>query len=284
MLERTQKFDPRQHMQRQDFEVFHYQDPKQAGVEVHHHDFYEVYFFLRGKVEYRVEGRIFRLEPGDLLLINPMELHQPVIQGESSVYERIVLWIGREYLESLSREDIDLTRCFDISLPTHTNLLRLTSAQRTKVLGFLGEMVRERYDGGYGSELCASGIFLRFMVELNRIAMNRSAAGDREEETSPLVTEVLSYIGDHYDEELTLEGIAQQFYVSKYHLSHEFRRVVGTGVYRYIVLKRLVIARQMLSEGISPGVVCTACGFGDYANFYRAFKAQYGTGPRGFSS
>ena len=41
MRERAQRFDPRQHMHRPDFEVFHYRDPRPAGVEVHHHDFYE---------------------------------------------------------------------------------------------------------------------------------------------------------------------------------------------------------------------------------------------------
>ena len=68
--------------------------------------------------------------------------------------------------------------------------------------------------------------------------------------------------------------------MSKYHLSHEFSRVVGTGVYRYIMLKRLLIARQMLSGGVAPGTVFSSCGFGDYANFYRAFKSQYGISPR----
>jgi len=72
--------------------------------------------------------------------------------------------------------------------------------------------------------------------------------------------------------------------VSKYHLSHEFSSIVGTSVYRYIMLKRLLIAKQMLSSGISPGAVCINCGFGDYANFFRAFKAQYGISPRDCAS
>ena len=51
MRERSQRFDPRQTMQSDTFEVFHYKEPKPDTVEVHHHAFYEVYFLLRGQVE-----------------------------------------------------------------------------------------------------------------------------------------------------------------------------------------------------------------------------------------
>lgn len=283
MRERTQRFDPRQNMRRPDFEIFHYQDTNPSDIDVHHHDFYEVYFFLRGDVEYRVEGRIYHLQPGDLILINPMELHQLIVRSENAPYERIVLWIDKAYLERFSSEHTSLTRCFDNALPTHSNLLRPTTAQMADIRQRLGELIRETYRGGYGSDLCAAGILLQFMVELNRLAQHSGEQIPSQEVASPLVAQVLAYINDHYNEELSLEGLAQRFYVSKYHLSHEFSRVVGTGVYRYIVLKRLLIAKQMLSAGVAPGVVYAHCGFGDYANFYRAFKAQYGISPRACS-
>lgn len=280
MQTNAQRFDPRQTMYRQNYEIFHYREPRPDLVEVHHHDFYEVYFFLGGKVEYWVEGRVFPLEPADLLLINPMELHRPILHSESSLYDRIVLWIDKTYLENLSAgRDITLNRCFDNSLPTHTNLIRLTSAQKQSITLRLEELVRESYSNEYGSSLMADGILLQFLVELNRIAL-QSDVDDAKSESSPLVVRVLSYINEHYQEELTLEGIASHFYVSKYHLSHEFRGAAGCGVYRYIILKRLLVARQMLMNGRAPVEVCADCGFRDYTNFYRAFKSEYGVSPR----
>lgn len=280
MRERTQRFDPRQNMHRTNFEIFHRQDPRPASVEVHHHDFYEVYFFLGGRMDYRVEGRIYHLEPGDLLLINPLEFHQPITDPGDAVVERIVLWISKTYLEQFSTGELSLTRCFDNALRPHTNLLRPSPAQRADITLRLGELIRERYGQEYGGELCAEGILLQFMVELNRMALRSAAAQDAQQETSPLISKVLTYINAHYNEDLSLEGLAQRFYVSKYHLSHEFSRIVGTGVYRYIMLKRLMIAKQMISNGVSPGIAYSNCGFSDYANFYRAFKAQYGISPR----
>lgn len=278
MRARAQHFDPRQTMQRQDFEIFHYREPKPDEVEVHHHDFYEVYLFLGGEAEYWVEGRIFHLQPGDLLLINPQELHRPLLKSGAAVYERIVLWIDKKYLNSLSSE-VDLTSCFDSTLPTHTNLLRPTSIQRSDIISRMGDLVRECYGTDYGSRLCASGIFLQFMVELNRMALVSDNRFEEREHQSQLVSNVLTYINEHYNEDLSLENIATRFFVSKYHLSHEFTHAVGVGVYRYIILKRLLTAKQMLTDGMAPGEVYGKCGFGDYTAFFRAFKAEYGISP-----
>lgn len=286
MREQAQHFDPRQTMCRQDFEIFHYREPRPDEVAVHHHDFYEVYLFLSGEAEYWVEGHVFHLQPGDLLLINPLELHRPILKPSvpvnaptnTPIYERIVLWIDKNYLESLGGE-ISLTHCFDNTIPTHTNLLRPTSVQCSDIISRMSSLVRECYGNDYGGRLCASGIFLQLMVELNRMALTSDMRFEEREEQSRLVSQVLSYIGAHYNEDLSLEGLAAQFFVSKYHLSHEFTRDVGVGVYRYIILKRLLIAKQMLTGGMPPGEVYSKCGFGDYTSFFRAFKAEYGISP-----
>ena len=64
MLKKPQSFDPRQKMNNFSFEVFHYRDPKPTEVEVHHHDFYEVYNLLAGEVKYWVDGKVYHLRPG----------------------------------------------------------------------------------------------------------------------------------------------------------------------------------------------------------------------------
>ena len=221
MRERSQRFDPRQTMQRDTCEVFHYREPRPAGVEVHHHDFYEVYYLLGGQVEYWVDGRIIRMLPGDLLLINPLELHRPIPAGESRMYERIVLWINKEYLESLHAGKVNLSSCFDVSLPTHTHLIRPAASERTALTARMGELVREFYSREFGSDLSAYGLFLQFMVQLNRMALHTEHQ-EEAEERSDLVQQVLGYIGQNLSSPLSLAEIADKFYVSKYHLAHAF--------------------------------------------------------------
>lgn len=282
MRERSQRFDPRQTMQRDTFEVFHYREPRPNTVEVHHHDFYEVYYLLSGQVEYWVDGRIIRMQAGDLLLINPLELHRPILEEGETVYERIVLWIDREYLEGLFADQMQLSRCFDTSQPAHTHLIRPAVSERSALTSRLGELVREFYSRDLGSDLCAYGLFLQFMVQLNRMASHTERGQEETQQLSDLVQKALTYIGQNLDQTITLESLAARFYVSKYYLSHAFTKEVGVSVYRYIMMRRLLMARQLLTAGETAGQVCRSCGFSDYTSFYRAFKSEYGISPRQF--
>ena len=283
MRERSQNFDPRQVMHRDTFEIFHYRDPRPGFVEVHHHDFYEVYFLLAGEVAYWVDGRIIRLKPGDLLFINPMELHRPLPDPAEPVCERFVLWINREYLEQLSTEQLSLSRCFDTTRPDHSHLIRPTAGERAVLTARLGELVREYYSKDMGSDISAQGILMQLLVQLNRLAQKTQDIRE-DEQRSDLVRGAMAFISENIHRPLSLEEIAGQLFVSKYHLSHAFSAEVGVSVYRYIMLRRLLLARQLLSAGESAGQVCRTCGFSDYTAFYRAFKSEYGISPRRFVS
>ena len=277
----TQRFDSRQTMRTRTFEVFHYKDQRPESVSLHYHDFYEIFFFLSGNVEYRVEGRTYRLETGDLLLIAPQELHQPAIEPDVD-YERIVLWIDKSYLQSLSVPSLDLSACFGNEITGPITLLRPSRVQQVSLGQMLSRLNREYRGRHPGGEIYARGLLQQFLVEVNRLAL-RTTSRIRKMDDPDLVTQVLAYIGIHYRENITLESLASEFFVSKYHLSHEFSHRVGTSVYRYVIFRRLMLAREMIAAGSAPGDIYQFCGFGDYANFYRAFKSEYGISPRQFA-
>ena len=268
----SQTFDPRQTMAGSEFEIFHYRDPIPTAIDVHHHDFYEIYFFLEGDVQYWVEGRTYKLSPGEMLLIHPMQLHRAIFSSERT-YERIVLWIDKSYIESLTPDGGVLLSCFE---GRQANILQLSPLQRTELISRMNALVRESRSKELGAALAAKGLFLQCMVDISRLYQ---ATGNAVKLTDDLSQKVLAYIGEHFNEPITLESLSREFFVSKYHLSHEFSRATGISVYRFIRLKRLQAARAALLEGVSPSEVCSACGFGDYTSFFRAFKAEYGISP-----
>lgn len=284
MATRIQSFDPRQVMCRADFEIQHKRDTYLKEVELHHHDFYEIFFLVSGDVSYSIEGKIYRVLPGDVMFVSPKELHQVVIRTDSEAYERYVLWIDPAMLSRLSTETTNLEKCLNPNKEDYNNQLRAPLESMNIIRGLMDSIYRESDCTGYGGDVLQESLIAQLLVLLNRLA---DTDGDKYEEyayTSSLVAGVIDHVNEHYGEALTLDELADRLYVSKYHLSHEFRKQMGTGVYHYIQKKRVQIARQFLAQGEKPNAVYRKCGFADYAGFYRAFKAEYGAGPREFAT
>ena len=258
MANEPKAFDTRQIMKRPDFELQYKRDSYLKKVKLHHHDFFEIFFLISGDVTYTIESKLYKVEPGDILLISPRELHQVHIRPEREVYERYVLWVDPRAIKRLSTKQTDLMLCLDPSCPRYRNQLHMTPEDQQRIYDIV-------------------------LVEINRIAQRETAPTEDLTRGGQVVAQVVDYISRHYGENLSLEDLAEHFYVSKYHLSHEFNRLVGTSVHRYIMKKRLQIARSLMAQGVKPSHVWTECGFGDYTGFYRAFKAEYGVTPREYA-
>lgn len=283
MTDRIHAFSERQKMIASQYEVHHYRDSYLREVALHHHDFYEIYFFLSGNVKYTIESQNYLLQPWDILLISPMELHQPMITPEKQPYERVVIWLSKTYIDALRTPQTNLSRCFDVHAPGHTNLLRPDAQSLQLIAPMLNTLLEENENKAYGGDVMTASTIHMLLTALNRLAMRQPHRYELADKSSQMVAKVLQYINDQYENDISLDMLASQFFVSKYHLSREFRRLVGTSVYRYIIQKRLVNAKQMMLSGESPMSVYERCGFSDYSNFYRSFKAEYGISPKEFA-
>ncbi|HIS98833.1 MAG TPA: helix-turn-helix domain-containing protein [Candidatus Faecaligallichristensenella faecipullorum] len=278
MKAQNQPFTRRQIMLKNQYEIYRYHDAHLSEVALHHHDFYEVYFFCAGRVEYAVEGRCYALLPGDILLISPQELHQPIFPEPGEAYERLVLWISRGYLREIAPEAA-LEQCFNGPGRERENLLRLEAARSARLFDLADALAGESQRPAFGSEAMAKALLTQLMVELGRAQMS---AGSPPVKRSDLVDGVARYINAHLDQPLSLERLAETAFVSKYHLSHEFKKQMGSSVYHYILQRRLMGVRERLRAGKNPSEVYKQFGFNDYANFYRAFRAEYGITPRAY--
>ena len=210
MPRRLERFDPRQTMRNKTFEIFYNYNTSLKTVEVHHHDFYEIYYFIGGDVEYRVEGVSYTLKKGDLLLICPWELHQ-VIVHHGLPYERIVVWIDRTFLSQFISDGADLSNCFDFA---ESRLIRPREEQREKVYNLMESMIKESEQQYWGKNPLLHGLFLQFMVELNRISLHPKAE-DPEDGEDDLIGRVLAYIADNFRSKITLQEIADHFGLEK---------------------------------------------------------------------
>ena len=75
-----EEFDPRQVMTERYYEFHHSYNETPPTVEFHQHPFYEIFFFISGNVNYIIEGRSYKLRPGDILLTSNADIHRPEVR------------------------------------------------------------------------------------------------------------------------------------------------------------------------------------------------------------
>lgn len=280
MRRSIQTFNERQTMNSPEFEVFHYKDARPGGIALHNHDFYEIYLFLGGEVEYQIENAIYPLKRGDLLLVSPLELHRPIPREPVSVYERVVLWVDRRYLRLLKQlHGLDIEHCFDPMRVGRRNLLR-PKEELSALMALLSILLREEEGSQeYGSEFMRSSALLQVLILLSRMSQKQLGPSGSND-SDPLIDQVFDYINSHITEDLTMDRLSALMYVDSGTLSRRFRRQLGTSIPEYVRHKRLTLARNLLLEGEKPLRAAIACGYKDYSSFFRAFKAQYQLSPR----
>ena len=93
---------------------------------------------------------------------------------------------------------------------------------------------------------------------------------------------IISYIDQHFHEDLTVEKIAEHFNISTSTLMHIFNEYTNRSVYDYVLYRRIVKAKELISVGLPLSTVATSCGFNDYSNFLRIFKKRMGISPRAY--
>lgn len=261
----------------ENFRLFHLNTETQTKVDFHYHEFCKLLLLVSGRGGYVVDGQRYLLQPGDVVLVDSRSVHRPELES-GNPYERIIIYISPDFLQKMSTADCDLLGIFQMDTG---HVLRLKETERKKIFAMTAALEKELSGSDYGREIVSNAYLLRLMVEIGRQRRRTDVHNPHPViPENPRVLEWMAYIDKHLTEDLDMDTLAERFFISKYHLLRKFDAQVGTTVHRYILQKRLLIAKQLLAGGVAPSEVCQYCGFGDYANFYRAFKAEYQMTPR----
>ena len=264
----------------EDFLLFHLKDQRNIEFEFHHHEFNKIIIFISGNVTYLIEGKAYKLKPWDILFVSSSEVHKPLIDF-SQPYERIVIWVNSRFLEQYNNNDCNLLTCFELAVKQKFNIVRLSSEFLINIKHILSQLEDAGKSTDFGNVILKNSLFLQLVIHLNRLYMRM----ENNKETSDIdydenIGAILDYINENISEELSIDNLANRFYMSKYYLMHKFKKQTGYTIHNYILQKRLIMSNSLIKSGKLITEVYTECGFYDYSTFFRAFKKMFGVSPK----
>ena len=211
-----------------DFRLVHLKDSLAQKIDYHYHEFDKLVIFLGGKVTYVVEGVTYFLKPWDIVLIQHNLIHRPIIDP-AEPYERVVVWLGREWLENRSDPGEALDTCFSITQERGFHLLRFAPQRRLWYMDHIQRMEEALREEDFGAARMADTLCQQLLIAVNRdILLDRTAQDQVDSyRIDPKIEEILRYIAAHLTEDLTVEALANRVYLSRYYLMHRFKEVRG---------------------------------------------------------
>ena len=234
------------------------------GFPLHSHEgIYEILYLEEGKPSFWIEGTSYPLAKGDIVIARQDEMHR-MIHTERHLYKRLVINVSLDFFEA---EDCESYAKVFENRPVGVG-------NRFSGEGELDEIVlRIKKYGAMGEEVLVKGALCELIWALNTLSKNR------ERESRGFVQNIVLYINDNITQPLTLDSIAEHFYISKYHLCRIFKERLGLTIAKYITHKRILLVKELCASGKNITEACVSAGFGDYSSFYVAYKKETGKAP-----
>ena len=192
----------------------------------------------------------------------------------------MIIYISKDYLADYRTDSYDLAQCLIEAHRKQSHVLRVPAFGTTK----LGQIVRELEQSldstEYAYELYHNLLFLEFMIELNRVAIHDGIEYLANSSSNKKMLDVIDYLNEHLTDDISIDFLADTFFLSRYHLMHAFKEETGYTIGNYLTTKRLLLARDLIQQGKPITNVCYECGFRNYSTFSRAYKRNFGSSPR----
>ncbi|MBD2865106.1 AraC family transcriptional regulator [Paenibacillus oceani] len=236
---------------------------------LHFHANFEIYYLLSGERNYFIQNRLYRISKGDLVFINPYDVHKTMV-ARVPEHERIVMYFQKELIGPHHRLLKDGCSPFCTGNP----ILSLDVHEQRIAEELFYKIMAEHKNRGKEYEVCIGALVLEFLIfalRCNEKRLNRPA-----EDVSPnhkKVLDIVRHIHDRFHERLSLDVLSKRFYMSPTYLSRVFKATIGFSLVEFITIVRIKEAQRLLRETDCKVIeISEDVGFDNFSHFGKSFK------------
>lgn len=250
----------------------------------HWHYHFELLYFPYGNAKVFVGNKGFDISRGDLVLINPCEVHSISIDpGVSS--KQFIIGFDTELLNAASNMNFEfkylLPQAVDIN-PDH-RVIKISSV--CNVVSLLEEMNLEYLNREIGFELAVTSNLYKLITcilrYLQKNGLTLTMGSDLHKNKTAKLIKVLNYIDKHFNENITAAYAAEMCFLSYSHFSKIFKNIMHTTFIQYLNIIRIRKAESLLlDEEKSITQIALETGFTDVSYFIKQFKQYKGASPK----
>ncbi len=243
-------------------------------------DYASFHMIRRGSCWAKIDGRVERLDAGDLIFLGPGQDHilssQSPEKGKPDLDESTMLLCG-----SFSFTRTATTPLLDV-FPRVTIVRDKDFESLPWLRSTFDQLSAEYLSQGPGSELIVNKLTEIILVELIRINFGR-------EQKSPFldalndkrISRALQLLHDNPQQSWTLESVASQIGMSRAAFASRFTSLVGLPMFGYLTNLRMQRAQELLRESLLPIYdIAELVGYESERAFTLTFKKHTGTTPK----
>ena len=228
----------------------------------HWHGHHEFIYIEDGNLTVYINSKMLNAKNGDIIYVSPYSLHRGIADSKCTI---------RGFVIPVTEWSFDSSEY----APFCSNYEPLINSE--KVGGILNEIAEE-----YNSDEYDNAEVLRAYIKLLRIYTARIIGRGNTNVTanSATVKSSAEYIKDNFSYAISMEDIAKNVNLSKFHFSRLFKEVTGITPMEYLKNVRVQNAVEMMElPGLTITEISSRCGFSSPGYFNKVFKKSTGFTP-----
>ena len=231
--------------------------------DAHMHDKCEIYINLSGDLAFEVEGLVYPISPGSVIITRPAESHHCIYRSDA-LHKHYCIWFSAEGNERLFPAFFDRESGEENMYVFKPDSFASLIAKVAKLMNSESEVER----------------VIAFFSIIDKIC---TASEDNASLTEGLPEDValaVTYINENISAKITIKDLAEVAKVNITTLERHFFSIFGVSPREYLKKRRLNDSAKLLRAGKSVTETCYLCGFSDLSKFISSFKSHFGITPK----